>query len=33
VHAAPPPALDLGRLNLNSPGGRNKLAQWLCPPG
>ncbi|WP_144404556.1 hypothetical protein [Belnapia sp. F-4-1] len=29
----PPPAFDPGRIDLNSPGGRNKLAQWLCPAG
>ncbi|MBL6077421.1 hypothetical protein JMJ56_05330 [Belnapia sp. T18] len=29
----PPPTFDLGRIDLNSPGGRNKLAQWLRAAG
>jgi hypothetical protein len=28
-----PPALDAGRIDLTSPGGRNKLAHWLCSAG
>ncbi len=28
-----PPALDAGRIDLTSPGGRNKLAQWLWSAG
>ena len=33
LHAAPPPAFEPARIDLTSPGGRNKLAQWLCPAG
>jgi hypothetical protein len=33
VWPARPPALDLGRLDLRKPGGRNKLAGWLGRAG
>lgn len=33
VWPAPPPALDLGRLDLRRPGARNKLAAWLRAAG
>jgi hypothetical protein len=30
---APPPALDLGRVNLMKPQGRRHVARWLGLPG
>ena len=33
VWAARPPALDLGRLALDRPGGRARLQAWLRPDG